>query len=405
MYVTFGGDNLRTLFISTVPPEQSAAAWHYIYSLAKVFSKYSNVQFWFSLLNGNYDEIRDFEFAQVMNISNKSLLALRLMSILKNTRIVRGYHKEFLASLKEILSSFQPNVIVFTDLSAGSYIFDVKKINPSVYTILIQHNVEYLVSHELSKYGESVLQRLYHGIQKPSVSRFEQSVMLNVDLVISVSPSDKEYFMKYYDISENKIEVVRPIFEYDKSIFEKKHKSGERVISFIGNFRWYPNIKGAEFFVEKVLPTLTKKFPYLQLYLVGRNPAKRIFNLQKKYPKNIIVTGTVKDTSEYYKISDCIIIPVFLGPGIKLKVLEAMASGVPTVMTSYVAKDYELLDRGLCIADQPEDFIQHVEKILEDSEYSEAISKKQVEWYEEYMIDEEQKFETILKKIFSQVKQ
>lgn len=393
-----GGNNVKTLIVSTVVPERKYASWIYISSIVQNISKYSEVKFWFSILNENIQAKNDF----IINTIKKNLLSLKLKSFLKNYYVAYSYHREHLNSLEEVLKSFQPDVVVFANLPSASYLHDVKKNKMNIYTVLLQHNVEYVVVKDLSKYGRSFFHRIYYDFQKKFIRKFERKIMSNVDFIISISPSDKEYFVRNYGIPADKVEVIRPIFEYEKNLFNAK-SSDEKNISFISSFNWYPNVEGAIFFVKNVLPKLLRKFPKIKLYLVGRDPEKRILELRERYPENVIVTGTVESVETYYRMSNCVVIPIFIGPGIKLKVLEAMASGVPTVMTSYVARDYDLLDKGFCIADRPEEFVHHIERILEDHDYARIISKRQIEWYESYLSNEKEKIRVVLERIFSEV--
>lgn len=68
-------------------------------------------------------------------------------------------------------------------------------------------------------------------------------------------------------------------------------------------------------------------------------------------------------------------------------------------MTSYVAKDYALLDKGFCIADTPSEFVECISRILLDKEFSSELSEKQIMWYENYLISEKKNAEMIVKKL------
>ncbi|MEN3042227.1 MAG: glycosyltransferase family 4 protein, partial [Fervidobacterium sp.] len=224
-------------------------------------------------------------------------------------------------------------------------------------------------------------------------------ILEKVDFVISVSEKDMKFFEENYKIKKSKLILVKPVGNYPKNLFQPSEQNSEVNFSFISSMNWYPNVQGAIFFSRKILPKIVKKFPDAKFYLVGKNPVKNIIKLQKEFPRNIIVTGEVNSVVEYYQKSKCIVIPVFIGPGIKLKVLEAMASGVPTVMTSYVAKDYNLLNKGFCIADTPEEFVENIERILTDGEFALDLSKRQIEWYEKYVVNETENAKKVIRKI------
>jgi len=396
-----GGDEVKVLFISTTNPNNKLASWLYIRGIAEAFFEIAKTKFWFSDFDceGEPTSVQDFKCVKVFERKKSRVILSRIKSLFGNIYSRGAYEKKRVLSLRKTIIEFQPNIVVYTSLSASSYFFDVKKIKPETTSVLIQHNVEYLVADGLSKFGRNALQRAYYLVQKRSVKKFERKMMELSDYVISISDSDRNYFRKTYCINADKIFTIRPLIEYKVNLYGRENKNNNKTISFVSSFDWYPNIRGAEFFIKSVLPTLVERFPTLKLYLVGRDPVRSIYRLKDEFPGNIVVTGSVENIYDYYKISDCIVIPVFLGPGIKLKVLEAMASGVPTVMTSYVAKDYDLLDKGFCIADTPDEFVEHISKILTDSEFANELSKRQVQWYENYLISEKEHAEEVIKTI------
>lgn len=382
---------MKVFFVSSIPPDRRIAAWQYVHSIVENFAEFSEVMVWFSIPGSRASfEGERLKFPVLLNVSKKPKILYRFGSIFSNHYYVGGYNKEHLLSLRKAVADFEPDVVVFGNLSAAAYLREIKQVLPSAKTVLLQHNVEHLVTKELSRHGESVFQKLYYGIQLKSVTKFESFVLNSVDYVISISPSDKEYLVKLYSLAEEKIRVIRPIFKYRENLFVLDKPCNEKVISFISSFDWYPNIQGAKFLVESVLPLLSKSGIFPKIYLVGRNPVKTIQKMELRYRGRVIVTGAVQDVADYYKMSDCVVVPVFLGPGIKLKVLEAMASGVPTVMTPYVAKDYELFDKEFLIAETPEEFAKLIKEVLSNSAVASELSRKQISWYRSYIEKEKE---------------
>ena len=128
---------------------------------------------------------------------------------------------------------------------------------------------------------------------------------------------------------------------------------------------WYPNINGIEWFVENVFIPLVKRDPAYKLYLVGRKPDYRIKQLGEKC-KNIIVTGSVDSVDPYYEECDVSIIPVFEGTGAKIKVLESLGKGIPTVCSDFAAKDYLLNNREMLVVPQN---VEAFERAINELEY------------------------------------
>ena len=113
---------------------------------------------------------------------------------------------------------------------------------------------------------------------------------------------------------------------------------------------------------------------------MGSKPTPEIKALASE---NIIVTGFVDSTEPYFKECDISIIPVFEGTGAKIKVLESIARGIPTVCAGFAAKDYDIQDE-ICVANSAEDFVNKIEML----EYRPEIRVKQYQamdiYYKKY---------------------
>jgi len=117
-------------------------------------------------------------------------------------------------------------------------------------------------------------------------------------------------------------------------------------------------------FVPQVFPLIKEKVPEAKLYIVGRNPSKKILDLRSN---SIIVTGTVSDVRKYYHIAKVSIAPFRLGGETKLKVLESLSMGVPIVSTSVGVQGINtLVCKAIFVRDDWVQFAKEIVKILQD---------------------------------------
>jgi glycosyltransferase involved in cell wall biosynthesis len=107
-------------------------------------------------------------------------------------------------------------------------------------------------------------------------------------------------------------------------------------IVFVGLMSYYPNIEAAVTFSNKIWPRLQDQLPGYTLTFVGANPVPAVMQLRDI--AGVEVTGTVPDLRPYYRDALAAIIPLRTGGGTRLKILEAMASGVPVVSTALGAE-------------------------------------------------------------------
>ena len=153
----------------------------------------------------------------------------------------------------------------------------------------------------------------------------------------------------------------------------------------VGSMNWYPNVEGTIWFIENVFLDLIKKNSRYKLYIVGNKPPEVLKDFEKKYPNNIEVTGFVESTEIYYKMCDISIIPVFRGTGAKIKVLESICRGIPTVCSDFAAKDYDISDE-IMVATSSEDFYNKIVLIDSSSEVRMHLYERMMNYIANYYV-------------------
>lgn len=146
-----------------------------------------------------------------------------------------------------------------------------------------------------------------------------------------------------------------------------------RTLIFVGNFNHDPNVDAVLFFVKDVLPLVWENTPDARLLIVGSNPTKDVMALACE---QIEVTGFVPATTPYLHASAVSVAPLRYGAGMKGKIGEAMAHGLPVVTTSVGAQGMGLVHgKNVMIADAPDDFARSVLKLLNDKELYSTIKQ------------------------------
>ena len=112
------------------------------------------------------------------------------------------------------------------------------------------------------------------------------------------------------------------------------YEDRERTIIFSGSMYHPPNVDGALFLINDILPLILQVHPSATLLIVGADPDDRIFEAAAKFGKQIVITGKVDDIAGYIKRASVSICPVRLKIGVQTKILEALSWGTPVVTTS-----------------------------------------------------------------------
>jgi sugar transferase (PEP-CTERM/EpsH1 system associated) len=145
---------------------------------------------------------------------------------------------------------------------------------------------------------------------------------------------------------------------------------------FVGTMDYYPNIEAVVSFATKVWPSIHNRLPALQLSIVGANPTRTVRDLSKIL--GVSVTGTVADVRPYYQNAVAAIVPLRTGGGTRLKILEAMAAGVPVISTPLGAEGLDVtVNMNILIADPDDDaaWVRNINHLLETPELGVALAE------------------------------
>jgi glycosyltransferase involved in cell wall biosynthesis len=139
-----------------------------------------------------------------------------------------------------------------------------------------------------------------------------------------------------------------------------------RTVLFVGTLGYEPNADAVEWFVSRIWPGLAKSAPEgLRLVIAGRSPSARIGRLAGQ--PGIVVTGSVPDIAPLYARADLAVAPLRAGGGTRIKLLEAVAHGVPSVATRLGAEGLLFrTGRDILLADGAEQFAAACNAILTD---------------------------------------
>ncbi|MBD3843801.1 MAG: glycosyltransferase, partial [Campylobacterales bacterium] len=159
------------------------------------------------------------------------------------------------------------------------------------------------------------------------------------------------------------------LLEAPSITFEQTKKS----LLYIGTLTWEANVDGLVWFLEEIWYGIKIANPEICLSIVGKNPDKRIIDLTKN-DSSIDLVGFVDDLEEYYSSSRIFISPLRFGSGIKVKVVNALYRGIPTVTTSIGVEGLDVVhEKEVMVADNPIEFIECVNRLMADENLWQSI--------------------------------
>jgi glycosyltransferase involved in cell wall biosynthesis len=145
------------------------------------------------------------------------------------------------------------------------------------------------------------------------------------------------------------------------------------IIIFCGSMNVTMNVDAALRSAQKIFPIVRNAVPDAEFWIVGRNPDRRVLKIAGL--EGITVTGTVEDVKPYYEKAKVAVAPFRYGGGIKVKILEAMAMGVPVVSTDVSCFGLEVTPgKHILTANDDEAFAKQVVLLLKDSSLWKKLS-------------------------------
>jgi sugar transferase (PEP-CTERM/EpsH1 system associated) len=210
-----------------------------------------------------------------------------------------------------------------------------------------------------AKHAKAILQPILRR-EANKLAAYENAVFNDFDFHTIISAQDRDFLQT----PDNKRIKVVPN-GVDTSFF-KPMPEIEKIhdIAFIGNMGYVPNVEGARYLVQELLPKLIKKYPNIKILIAGARPTALV---QSFSSKNVTVTGWVEDIRIAYASANIFVAPLFLGSGQQNKILEAMSMEVPCITTNLVnnaigAKD----DSAIILADDANAFVKKIESLLDN---------------------------------------
>jgi glycosyltransferase involved in cell wall biosynthesis len=322
-------------------------------------------------------ELADFKLVNVpARISPVSAL-LNLMFSKKPYNATRFISETFAAELKNVLKDNEFDVIQLEGLYVCPYIPVIRE-NSKAKIIYRAHNIE----HEI--WSRTAI--MAHGLEKwylknlsKRIKKFEVQTLNKYDLLVPITGRDGAIL--------NKLGNKKPMHVsqtgIDSSVLIPNSKNLKHPTLFhIGSLEWSPNQEGLIWFFENCWDSIREKYPDLQFFIAGRNaPAwfQKMFDLP-----NVVFKGEVADAYEFINSKSIMVVPLFSGSGMRIKIIEGMALGKPIVTTAIGTEGISTTSgENIVVTEDADGFVQSISDLIENREYFNKISKNAIEYIHE----------------------
>jgi polysaccharide biosynthesis protein PslH len=236
--------------------------------------------------------------------------------------------------------------------------------------VVDSHNIDYDLARQYTRTGGSLLRRLYAETNWRKLRREELRTYGSADGVYLCSVADRQRLLD--DIPAARTMVIPNAADVDfyKPRPEYPQPDG-RTIVFFGLMSYMPNIDGATWFIQEIWPRIASANPAARCKIIGGSPSPQLLALAGP---RIEFTGFVPDLRPHLAEAAAVIVPLRLGGGTRLKIVEAMAMGNAMVSTTLGAEGIDAVPgRDILIEDQPEAFANAVIRLLAEPDLAARI--------------------------------
>jgi glycosyltransferase involved in cell wall biosynthesis len=283
----------------------------------------------------------------------------------------------FRARLAATLADQDPDIVEVEGIELAQYLFQVAESRAEQrHPLLVfdDHNAEYVLQQRAfetdSRHPGRWIAALYSFIQWQRLQGYERRACQVADRVVAVSETDAQALQRLVPglrptVVPNGVDMA--YYTAPSPPLSSQDRPGTLDLVFTAKMDFRPNVDAVLWFAEETLPLIRRQSPETRFWVVGKDPHPRLDHLAED--PSIRITGWVKDVRPYIAAGGLYVIPLRIGGGTRLKVLEAMAMGKAIVSTALGCEGFGLLsDQELVIADTPPEFAAAVLALLRDPE-------------------------------------
>lgn len=287
---------------------------------------------------------------------------------------IRFFDETFTRQLVHLLQEKEFDVVQLEGLYMAYYIDIIRKHSKALIS-LRAHNIEHEIWERTASQEKSVFKKIYFNILAKRIRRFKQSILNRYDVLLPITERDA---LKFKEIGNTKpCKTIPAGFDINKLV-AKRERIRFPGVFFIGTLDWFPNQEGLVWFMENVWKKLMEEFSELQLHIAGRNAPSWMKKLLKQNP-NTTYHGEIDDAYAYINEHAIMIVPLFSGSGMRVKIVEGMALG-KTIVTTTIGAEGIPVSPGvnIIIEDEPGEFAQQVASLIRKREEFDRIGENAI---------------------------
>jgi glycosyltransferase involved in cell wall biosynthesis len=268
----------------------------------------------------------------------------------------------------EIVGQFQPDVIQFQHLHSAYYAKAVRAAFPNILIALRQHNVESTLIRRVAENETNPVKKFVMSIQAKRLFEYERNVLRVFDLVLPITQPDN---VRMEAMAPGTPQMTVPSGTDFPLNMPPPSNCMNASIIHVAAMDWLPNQGALRWFIDSVMPLIRAKGVKVTLHAVGKNMPPEMSRLAAG---DIVIHGFLMDIKPLLREACIAVVPLSVGGGMRIKIVDYMSEGIPVVSTTIGAEGIsDGSDGSVLIADNPQDFADAVVALLQDRDLRERV--------------------------------
>lgn len=319
----------------------------------------------------------DFRLVEVPASINWIEATLNLLFSRLPYNAQRFISDEFSHELAKLLTEKSFDVIQLEGLYLCPYIPVIRKYSQALIAYRA-HNIEYEIWERTATLSEGLRSKYLRNLSR-RIKRFEVSYLNSYDLLVPITDRDGTILDKLGNTKPRHTSQTGIDFA---SLVPTARKLEFPSLFHIGALDWAPNQEGLIWFFNQCWPKIHEENPDLKFYLAGRNAPEwfeRIIRLD-----GVVYLGEINDAYDFINSKAVMVVPLFSGSGMRIKIIEGMALGKPIVTTDIGTEGIPTENgKNILIANDADRFTDAITQLINDRELSNRIGKSAIGFIQE----------------------
>ncbi|MDB4286274.1 glycosyltransferase family 4 protein [bacterium] len=307
-------------------------------------------------------------------------IRIKPFAVLKNLffskepyHITRFTSTAFRNHLENILKEQKYDLVQLEGLYLTPYVDQIRKQAPGTPITLRAHNIEHEIWVRKSEEVTGKLRKYYYGVTATRLKEYETRHLggNTYDAIVAITDRDAK---KIKDMGTNiPITISNVGINLSNLMDDKEIKMEHPSLFYIGALDWTPNQEGVKWLLSEVWPEISRMYPEVKLYIAGLRMPPNFMNSQVK---NVVVLGEVKNAYTYMRSKSIMVVPLFSGSGMRVKIVEGMALQKAIVATNIAVEGIPALHGDqILIADTADQFINCIATLIESKSMVETLGR------------------------------